>query len=471
MCLSGLPGLPAFDTVGEPATLAQRWTTWKAEFELYVTASGLSDATQKRALLLHLVGPRVRDIFNTSILAEVRGGAKDYDKAMDSLSDHFKHRKNAPMARQTFLAAKPSACETIDNFITRLQKVAEHCDYEAERDNQVRDRAISFIKNRNLKVKLYREETLSLSKLLEIVSQFHDKEALTLAPEGQVNNVHADSRQGGKCWRCDKVGHFAKDCYRSRDRKCGKCGKVGHFEVCCNTKQTKQDTLNRDSSRFRGNTHGKPKHGRTARNPRGQRDARQVTEQTMDESRGNRDDFYVFSARSGEAQNTVEMLIEDKPINVITDSGTNCNLMSEGVFEFVKEGNASLLECDKRVYADGSNEPLQLRRKCDVIAEVPQTRKSLNVEFYIMRSKAATLLGCDTSELLGVLRVGVPINSCELKHDSPRDTAKRANRKAALKAKVQKVFEGLGKLKDYQLKLHVDIKCSARSSASATNSL
>ena len=34
MCLSRLPGLPAFDAVGEPATLAQRWTTWKNEFEL-----------------------------------------------------------------------------------------------------------------------------------------------------------------------------------------------------------------------------------------------------------------------------------------------------------------------------------------------------------------------------------------------------------------------------------------------------
>ena len=41
--LSGLPGLPAFDAVGDPATLAQRWLTWKDEFELYVTASGISD--------------------------------------------------------------------------------------------------------------------------------------------------------------------------------------------------------------------------------------------------------------------------------------------------------------------------------------------------------------------------------------------------------------------------------------------
>ena len=185
VCLSGLPGLPAFDAVGEPATLSQRWLTWKNEFELYVTASGISDPTQKRALLLHLAGPKVRDVFNNSIPAEARGEAKDYKKAMDCLSEHFKLKKNALMARQTFLAATPLAGETINNFITRLQKLAEHCDYEGERDNQVRDRAISFLKDKNLKSKLCCEETLTLGKLMEIVSQYHDKEALILSPKAK----------------------------------------------------------------------------------------------------------------------------------------------------------------------------------------------------------------------------------------------------------------------------------------------
>lgn len=122
--------MPAFDAVGEQATLAQRWLTWKEEFELYVTAPGISDPTQKRGLLLHLAGPEVRYVFNNSIPAEARGEAKDYKKAMDCLSEHFKLKKNAPMAQQTFLAATPLVGETINNFVTRLQKLAEHCDYE-----------------------------------------------------------------------------------------------------------------------------------------------------------------------------------------------------------------------------------------------------------------------------------------------------------------------------------------------------
>ena len=35
-------------------------------------------------------------------------------------------------------------------------------------------------------------ETLSLNKLMEILSQFHDKEALILVPELQVNPIAPD---------------------------------------------------------------------------------------------------------------------------------------------------------------------------------------------------------------------------------------------------------------------------------------
>ena len=77
VCLSGLPAPKPFDTVGEPATLEQRWNIWKAEFELFCSASGVADPTQQRALLLHLAGIGVREIFKT-IPTTTTGEAKDY---------------------------------------------------------------------------------------------------------------------------------------------------------------------------------------------------------------------------------------------------------------------------------------------------------------------------------------------------------------------------------------------------------
>jgi len=72
-----------------------------------------------------------------------------------------------------------------------------------------------------------------------------------------------------------------------------------------------------------------------------------------------------------------------------------------------------------------------------------------------MCGMAATLLGREASELLGV-RVGVSINRCDVKSDDIENLANQIYRKALLKTKFSKVFQGFGKLKGYQLKLHID---------------
>ena len=92
VCLSGLPAPKEFDTVGEPATLQQRWTIWRSEFELFCAASGIKEAKQQRALLLHLAGTGIREIFR-SMPDEKKGEDKDYKKAMDSLTEHFQLTK------------------------------------------------------------------------------------------------------------------------------------------------------------------------------------------------------------------------------------------------------------------------------------------------------------------------------------------------------------------------------------------
>ena len=53
-----------------------------------------------------------------------------------------------------------------------------------------RDQVLTHIKDKNLKSKLYRSANLTLSKLLEVVSQYHDKDALILVQtEEDINRV------------------------------------------------------------------------------------------------------------------------------------------------------------------------------------------------------------------------------------------------------------------------------------------
>ena len=141
-------------------------------------------------------------------------------------------------------------------------------------------------------------------------------------------------------------------------------------------------------------------------------------------------------------------MIEHEPVNVIIDSGATCKLMSEQVFDKVSKGKLQLLKTDRKVYAYASQEPLKLSGKCMLNICVPDTQTSFKTEFFVMPGSADTLLGKRSSEELGVLKVGVSVNACEYRNIP--------DKKAALKTKYPQVFTGLGKLKNFQLTLHVD---------------
>ena len=59
----------------------------------------------------------------------------------------------------------------------------------------------------------------------------------------------------------------------------------------------------------------------------------------------------------------MKLMIENKLVDVVIDSGASCNLISEEMFHFVTGDNAGSLERNKRVYAYASVEPLQLKER------------------------------------------------------------------------------------------------------------
>ena len=66
----------------------------------------------------------------------------------------FKLKKNIPKAGQDSLGATPAPGERINNFVTRLSSLAEHCEYGEEKDNMGRDQVLTHIKDKNLKSNL-----------------------------------------------------------------------------------------------------------------------------------------------------------------------------------------------------------------------------------------------------------------------------------------------------------------------------
>ena len=66
--------------------------------------------------------------------------------------------------------------------------------------------------------------------------------------------------------------------------------------------------------------------------------------------------YYVFSAFDGESD-TLLLMIENEPVNVIIDSGATYNLMSEQAFDKVSKGKLECSKTDRNVSAYASREP------------------------------------------------------------------------------------------------------------------
>ena len=99
---TSLPVFPPFD-VHLDSNAGPRWTKWLTRFERLIVGMNITDATQKRALLLHYAGPDVDDIFET--LPDT-GEDKDYKKAVEYLNTYFVPKVNMVYEEYQFRQAK-----------------------------------------------------------------------------------------------------------------------------------------------------------------------------------------------------------------------------------------------------------------------------------------------------------------------------------------------------------------------------
>ena len=117
--------------MGSKTRFVQRWLT---AFELF--ADNANKRQRRRALMLHLAGPAVQDIF---LNLPNTGDVKDYRKAVDALNAYFAPKVDTTYARHCFRQLIQAPGETIRQFATRLRRASKDCDYGEDTENQIRD--------------------------------------------------------------------------------------------------------------------------------------------------------------------------------------------------------------------------------------------------------------------------------------------------------------------------------------------
>ena len=157
-----LTPLAPFDPLYEPTSLSRRWKEWKRRFEIYLLALNITNAKQKRAILLYQDGQATQDIFDT--LPET-GDDDDYDTAMSKLDEYFTPKKNIDYEIFKFRTAKQQQHETIEQYMTRLRKTATNCNF-TNIDSEVKSTIIQNCQSKRLRRYALIEPDITFAKLI-----------------------------------------------------------------------------------------------------------------------------------------------------------------------------------------------------------------------------------------------------------------------------------------------------------------
>ena len=426
--------IPKFDCHSDPATLGPRWTRWLTSFELFADGKGLiitEDANtttrqRRRAMLLHLAGPDVQEIFST--LPDT-GEATDYAATVTALNGYFLPKVNAAFARQKFHRLQQKEGETVLQFVTRLRKEGKDCTFGADFDNQIRDAVLCKCRSDYVRRKLLEERAeLTLARTLEIAEQCEsvDRQMSHLSVSGpskeDANRVYeTPERPHGKqnrkknriqCYRCGSSGHLGRDpkC-PARGQTCRKCKGKDHFASVCKTKPKKRG-VNQVQTELAAN-------------------AEQVD--------------YAFRVTKEVHSNLLQLSVGGVKLEMLVDCGATNNIVDEETWEDLKvkkiKCKSEAAPIDRKLYAYASSKPLPVKGRftCEVLIG----RGKAQAEFLVIKGKGVPLLCKDTAMKLGVLKIGV-------------DIATDAEAKQTLKQQFPEVFSGIGKLKSKQVTLHVD---------------
>ena len=214
----------------------------------FFSANKITDAGQKRAVLLTVCGPQTYKLIR-NLVAPEQTGAVDYTVIVEKVKEHVNPKPSAIVQRFRFNSRVQRPGESIADFVAELRRLSPDCEFGATLSEMLRDRLVCGVREERVQrrllqeVKLTFDDALRIARSMETASKNAEKISrvpTTLRDEEQeVHQTQSKTNTQGKpkCYRC-LGAHEAGKC-RFMKAECHKCKKQGHLARACRSLTSK----------------------------------------------------------------------------------------------------------------------------------------------------------------------------------------------------------------------------------------
>ncbi|KAK3092635.1 hypothetical protein FSP39_005203 [Pinctada imbricata] len=440
---TALPQFPQFDVHTDEGNVATRWKKWLDRYKNLVVALGITDKNRQKALLLHYAGIEVHDIFST---LQVNDNEEDvFKQTTDALNAYFAPKVNREFEVYKFRNAKQNIGENIDTYHTRLRKLAETCEFtnvESEIKSQiVQSCSSSRLRRRALREEMNLENLLKLARSLELSdsqASHIEKESVAssvvnkLNMQGQSQSRGRGRSRGRARSRGAQNRSTGNDRRRQGGKKCFKCGYDYPHKYSC-------PAIGQICKKCGGKDH----FARTCKNnPKGDMGSLQQVDDKPEPNLSSSEDDYVFKVNEpvkASKHPYVNIELCNTKISMLVDTGATVNIISNKLYKTLKS-KLKLQSSSKKLYGYDQKE-VDIEGCFETQITYASKSTTCNTIIYVAKGDNGSLLSYQTAVDLGI----IPVIRLVSQSRTEEILSEYADR-----------FEGMGKVKDVQLKIHID---------------
>ena len=447
MATSFVNPMPPFDPDVEIGiNLAPKWKVWLEDFQMYLVASGVTDKTKKRALLLYQAGPRVREIFRQ---LPDNGNDDDFDTAVEKLNAYFEPQKHRLYDVYQFRQAKQGNTETLDQYYTRLRSLSQHCDF-TDSDFEILLQIVLHGTSSRLRKQALRDPKITLESLLvagrqqersTIQARHIEENAHQMERDNPIVQLVSSPSKTNTCRNCGGEWPHTNSPCPAKNKACRKCNKLNHFAKVCRSGNLSQYSAKQQHQRRPSRNNIRPVHTPANDN--------QSSSESSD-SEG-----YCYAVKTNPRKSPITKLkINNQKVQFTVDTGSTINLINEDTFKQL--GNIPLQKTHIKAYPFNSTAPVRMKGKFQTLVE---SRKRITVAtIYVTAEDGGCLLSNDTAQELGLISLHLnQIETTKTSQNKPTTGLSVTDKTVrSIINKHSKVFQGVGKLKNRQIELIVD---------------